>query len=129
DHEPDRARRLALLHQRDAGDDEHDREHVAAEPEEPADERLDRVADRAGEPEVDRQPAEHAGYDEADADELVLAATHRLTQLALGLSPPTPGTGRRGVLDAPARPLRRRARSGSRGGSRGGSRRGTRGGS
>ena len=73
----ERARRLALADERDADGDQHDRHDEAAEPDEPADQRLDARAERAGEVEVDRQAEQDAADDEADADELVLAAVDR----------------------------------------------------
>ena len=104
DGQAERARRLALAHERHAGGDEHDRDGVAAETDEPAEQRLDAPAERAGQVEVDGQAEEHAGGDQADADELVLAALDGAAQLgrwpARGGCDPFGGV----ALDVAARP-------------------------
>ena len=62
----------------------------AADAGDPAEQLLDPAPERAGEVPVDRQAEQHPATDEADADELVLAALDRAAQVVLRTGAPVP---------------------------------------
>ena len=81
DAEPERARRSAPANERHADRGKHHRQRVPAEAGEPAEQRLDASPEGAGEIEVHRQPEEDRRSDQAQAEELVLAAGDRFAHL------------------------------------------------
>ena len=81
DRQPESPHALALADQRCSDGDQRDRHDEPSEPCQPTNDRLDTTTERPGEVEIDRQAQQHAGGDEADAGELVLASLDGLAQL------------------------------------------------
>ena len=93
DGQAPRARRPAGADEGDADHDQPDRDGEAGHPGEPAEQLLDAAPEGTGHAEVDRQGEEGADDDEADAEELVLAAGDGAAQF-LGRLGPAPGARR-----------------------------------
>jgi hypothetical protein len=109
EHEPERARRASLADERNADRDENDRQQIPRQPEEPADERVERTAERPAEVEVHGQRQHGADTDQHHADEVMLLAGHGVAELGgSGVAPPR--VGWREITRADARRLRGRLR-------------------